>query len=582
VRWTGAVVTLGAGTYAFGVQHDDGARLWVDGKLLVDAWSSSGFHSGQVDLAAATQYYLVLEYVERSGDARIELQWQPPGGAMLTILPDDLRPMLDRDADGVPDVCQFPDCNGNGKDDQEEILAGTVSDCDGDGVPDECEACEDCDGNRLLDACELTAGPGLAGQYFTLEGGELSTWHATRVDQQVDFDWGGGGPDLLPQANDFGVRWTGTLLAPPVTGSYLLHVQADDGVRLWLDGALLVDEWHGSSGSEYTAAVDLAAGSEHLLRLDYYEAGGDARIHLRWTVPGSAKVVVPASALRPDTDLDGDGAPDSCGQDCDLNGIPDTLDPDADCDGIPDACEPGSGYWRFEEAAGASALDSSGNGLDGTLSAQPVRSADVPGSSVPQTGATNTRSLDLGWVAPASGGWVSVPDVGGLLGADDDGFTLEAWVRLQAVSNTSGPDQRQWLLMKKPTGSTDAHLDYGLLAQAGDLAWATGGNGRELAFRCGDGASVQTVVSELRIEDTAWHFVSLAYDADAQQLRFGLDGAYQSVAFVKPASSSSGALVLGAHANDSAVHNQFLRGLVDEVRVSRVHRSPGGLLDARP
>ncbi len=581
VRWTGAVLTGPAGTYTFALEHDDGVRLWVNGELLIDRWQQGpGTQTATIDLAAATEYFLRLEYFEGFGNARVRLLWQPPGGALGPIQPADLMPIYDRNGDGVPDGCQVVDCNANGVADADDIAFGTSSDCDGDGAPDECRPCEDCDGNGLLDSCELGLGSGLVGQYFLISTPQdprvfLGTLD-TRIDPNVDFFWGSGAPAGIPD-DDFGVRWTGTLTTPPASGSYTFHLECDDGVRLWLDGVLLIDEWYSHPLNTFTASTTLAGSTDHLLVLEYFEAAGDAVCSLRWTPPGGAEVAIPSSALRPDTDLNGDGVPDLCAADCDLDGVPDSLEVDLNANCIPDECEGGTGYWRFEEAGGPGALDSTGNGLHGSLSPQPVRVPDVPVATVPATGAANLQALSLEWQGFTDGGFVTVPDAGGLLSVGGSSFTLEAWVRLDSLSVASGSDQRQWLFMKKPSASSDVLIEYGLLVQAGSETES--GTGRELLFRYGDGTGVFNVASTLEIDDLEWHFVSLAYDAPRRLLRFGLDGAFESHLLDKPAISNSGPLLIGAHENGSGVRNQFLRGTIDEARFTRAFRAEEELLD---
>jgi len=586
VRWTGSVLTGAAGTYVFGVDHNRGARLWVDGVLLVDDWwNGNGFHSGAIALAGASEYYVCLEYFAETGASYVELSWQPPGGNLVVIPPTSLRPLLDRDLDGIPDPCQFADCNGNGIEDLEDIVRGLSSDCDGDLVPDECQPCADCDKNGLLDDCELTAGSGLVGQYWASYGGagKFSERRLVRIDPDIDFDWAGSSPAFGVPADEFAVRWTGTLTTPAVTGTYQLHVRSDDGVRFWLDRELLVDEWHPSSGNVYTVYVPLSGATDHLFELDYYEGGGDARIFVRWTVPGQPEVPIPSSAFRPDSDANGDGLPDLCVEDCDLDLVPDVVDlahgtlVDTNGNCIPDACEGGAGYWRFEEAGGATIVDSTPLGNDGSLNARAIRISDVPVDAVPLTGAANLQSLDLDWASVTEGGLAKVPDFGGYLSSGATSFTLEAWVRLDQLGSSLDSDQRQWLFQKKPLQGSDALMDYGFLVQAGNL----GNYGNELAFRCGDGVDGITVASSLRIVDLGWHLVSLAYDAPQKRLRFGLDGTYQFLPFTKPDITTVEPLVIGAHTNQSGLENQFVRGKVDEVRLTRAFLPPELLLSGQ-
>lgn len=139
-------------------------------------------------------------------------------------------------------------------------------------------------------------GAGLYGEYY--RGRTFSERIMTRTDAQVDFHWAAGGPGDGVPADHFCVRWTGWVRAP-ASGSYTFHVTADDGVRLWLDGDLLIDQWREQSPTEYAASARLTAGRKHDIRLEYYEAGGDATIALAWSGPGLARQTIPAASLYP-------------------------------------------------------------------------------------------------------------------------------------------------------------------------------------------------------------------------------------------------------------------------------------------
>ncbi|MHC4809941.1 MAG: PA14 domain-containing protein, partial [Planctomycetota bacterium] len=303
-------------------------------------------------------------------------------------------------------------------------IAG-FDDCNGDAIPDWAQPCLDCDDNGLLDSCEADAFGGLVGQYWSSVGGpgRYTERLAVRIDETIDFNWGDGapGPDL--PANDFSVRWTGAL-TPPVSGTYDFITTTDDGVRLWVDGVLLIDRWVSQPPTERTGSITLEAGVPVVIRMDYFEAGGGATARLEWRPPGADRQVIPVTAMHPSTDLDGDGAPDSCG-DCNGNGIADSLDlldgTSFDCNDncVPDECDVveilPQGYWRFEEGGGA-VIDSGPNGLDGS----PVdveASDDVPVTSIPLTAEFNARSLEVG-----GDGYVLVEDPAGQLTAAGSSF----------------------------------------------------------------------------------------------------------------------------------------------------------------
>ncbi len=137
---------------------------------------------------------------------------------------------------------------------------------------------------------------GLRGAYF--DNPNLTAPREVRVDSIVDFAWGRDRPTRRVDDETFSVRWTGSLV-PRRPGPPTLHVTGDDGVRLWVDGRLLIDAWRRRESTETRARVTLTAGREHTVRLEYFEHLRDARIRLEWSGAGQRREVVPAQALRP-------------------------------------------------------------------------------------------------------------------------------------------------------------------------------------------------------------------------------------------------------------------------------------------
>jgi len=103
-------------------------------------------------------------------------------------------------------------------------------------------------------------------------------------------NWGGGSPIPSVSADNFSVRWTSTQFLN--AGSYRVTAQADDGVRVYVNGALVINEWHGANGQTYTADVNLPAG-QHTFTVEYYEASGVA--FLNFSLGGAAPTSVPPS-----------------------------------------------------------------------------------------------------------------------------------------------------------------------------------------------------------------------------------------------------------------------------------------------
>jgi hypothetical protein len=137
------------------------------------------------------------------------------------------------------------------------------------------------------------------GEYFansTLGGDAV----LVRNDVTVDFNWGIGSPDGRLPADQFSARWTRQIEF--LEGYYRFSVSADDGLRVWLDGQLLVDEWQDGVLEDYEVTVYLSGGG-HGLRVEYYENLGGAMVQLRWqqvqppTATPSASPTATSSAM---------------------------------------------------------------------------------------------------------------------------------------------------------------------------------------------------------------------------------------------------------------------------------------------
>ncbi len=121
------------------------------------------------------------------------------------------------------------------------------------------------------------------GEYFnnmTLSGSPV----LVRDDARVEFDWGGGAPDGAVPADRFSVRWTRTVNFSP--GRYKFMASADDGLRLWVNGALLIDRWFDQQAAVFTAEIDLSGNVP--IQVEYFENTGGARVMVSWGYSGSA------------------------------------------------------------------------------------------------------------------------------------------------------------------------------------------------------------------------------------------------------------------------------------------------------
>jgi LysM repeat protein len=100
-----------------------------------------------------------------------------------------------------------------------------------------------------------------------------------RYVKAIDMNWGNGGPPNLGVNDNFSMRWTRDMHFSG--GRYLFHVKAKDGVRVLVDGQMLIEQWHEVPHAvNYTAERDLSYGT-HKIRVDYFAGHGPAMVHLQ-------------------------------------------------------------------------------------------------------------------------------------------------------------------------------------------------------------------------------------------------------------------------------------------------------------
>jgi PKD repeat protein len=252
VRWSGQVMALHSETHTFYTLSDDGIRVWVDGRKIIDNWTNHGAteNSGSLALAEGEKYDIIIEYYENAVDAVAKLYWSSPS-ITKALVP---TAYLFSASTGTPPPPPPPPPP----------------------APD---------------------GVGLLGEYFNKM--DLTDPALTRIDPTVDFAWGrGGSPAPIMSSDKFSVRWSGQV-EPEFTETYTLYTATDDGVRLWVDGRKIIDNWTDHSLTESTATIALTGGKRVDIVMEYYEKTGDAVARLLWSSPSQAKQVVPQLRLYP-------------------------------------------------------------------------------------------------------------------------------------------------------------------------------------------------------------------------------------------------------------------------------------------
>lgn len=272
-RISGYLIPPATGDYRFHLNSDDQSELYLSTDhnaanksqiVSVTSWQrENAFNKSQlIHLEAGKPYYIEALYKENSGTDFFQVAWEGPGISRTVIDGQYLRQ-----------------------------AAGSVQPGPSPSV-------------KLVN--------GLFGQYFNASS--LSDFAGTRIDANIDFNWDRGAPISGVNTDYFSVRWQGKVLPSHTSGTknYRFYVRADDGVRLWVDNQLLVDQWVNQSGVEHSGTIALEAGRYYDIKVEYYDHKYAALVSLSWQPDGGTKTIVPAANLfsldtQANSRYDGDG-----------------------------------------------------------------------------------------------------------------------------------------------------------------------------------------------------------------------------------------------------------------------------------
>jgi hypothetical protein len=144
---------------------------------------------------------------------------------------------------------------------------------------------------------------GLKGRYFKARNFRQDKKAFERIDDQVDFDFGGASPDPDKIGKEeFAIQWRGGVLAEE-TGEYEFHLKTQNGARLWVnnDTEPLIDAWvQSGDATDHHASIHLLGGHVYPIRLDYFKLKGKtASVTLEWKAPHHVREVIPKRQLSP-------------------------------------------------------------------------------------------------------------------------------------------------------------------------------------------------------------------------------------------------------------------------------------------
>ena len=252
LKFTGYINVPTDGQYTFYTYSDDGSKLYIGTTQVVD---NDGGHaeqerSGTIGLKAG-KHAITIPYFEGGGGQTLSVSYSGPGAAKQ-VIPASAFYRVNTTTTTTP-----PPGSTN-------------------------------------------TGTGLRGEYFnnkTLTAPSV----LTRNDAIIDFDWGMGSPAASVNVDNFSVRWTGQVEAP-VSSNYVFTTIGDDGIRLWVNNNLVIDNWNDHApATDNSQAIALVAGQKYTIRLEYYENAYGAVARLGWSYPGVSTSIIPQTRLYPAT-----------------------------------------------------------------------------------------------------------------------------------------------------------------------------------------------------------------------------------------------------------------------------------------
>ncbi len=272
IRWTGRLRPTRTDTYTLVTTTDDGVRLWLDGKLLIDRWiDQNGVNSAApIKLEKDHDYNLRVEYFNSINVASASLSWLTPTmprqiiGPANLILP--LHPATTVTTQSIHLRTPAAD-NGSAF---TRILAPDHS--------------------------------GLKAEYFADR--QLTTLNFIRFDSNIDFHFHPENPPDPSMSPEGSIRWTG-MLEPRFSEDYRFHIEAHRRVRLWISDKLVIDQWKGEGGEFSSDKIPLAAGKKVSIKLEYTSPNGFMSCHLRWSSKSQQRDIIPSEAfsIAPDEPL---------------------------------------------------------------------------------------------------------------------------------------------------------------------------------------------------------------------------------------------------------------------------------------
>ena len=204
-------ITVSPAFYQFAAVADDGIRVWLDGRLIINAWPANPSQSYVVGQVLIGSHDVVVEYYEQSGLANVRLDYAPVSAT----------------------------------------------------------------------------GAWLASYYYgiTPAGNPAFAQQEPRGRNPLEYNWASGSPTSnalgasVVGSDYWSARWQGDF--PFEAGNYVFRANVDDGVRLYIDGLLVLDHWRDGYIEVSNRVLGIGAG-QHTMVVEYYERTGNASLQVWW------------------------------------------------------------------------------------------------------------------------------------------------------------------------------------------------------------------------------------------------------------------------------------------------------------
>lgn len=145
---------------------------------------------------------------------------------------------------------------------------------------------------------------GFRAEYFTGTTLAPANSKGVRIDPYIAFNSTTfKNPAATTTNTAYSVRWTSTLV-PRYTQTYTFKSVSGDGIRVWVNGVQVINDWTTHGVATKTGTIALTAGTSYSLKVEHYNAAGNGTsTKLMWSSSSQREQVIPASQLKPPSNI---------------------------------------------------------------------------------------------------------------------------------------------------------------------------------------------------------------------------------------------------------------------------------------